>query len=58
MLPAVRAPYHESEDVSAGAGTRATDNTTPVGELAEKGADNGRKAQFPVVSTLGARDVA
>ena len=58
MLPVVLAPYHEPEDVATGTGTRATDNTTPVGELAEKGADNGRKAQFSVVSTLGARDVA
>ena len=50
MLPVVRSPYHEATDVTTGTGTRAIDDTTPIGELAQKGTDNGRKARFPVVT--------
>ena len=50
MLPVVRSPYHEATDVTTGTGTRAIDENTPIGELSQKSADNGRAADIEVVS--------
>ena len=50
MLPVVPAPYHEANDVADGTGTRGITDATLVGELSQKDDNDGRKAQFPVVS--------
>ena len=50
LVTKIRVTSDEATDVATGTGTRKIDGTTPIGELSQKGAGNGRAADIEVVS--------